>query len=330
MRAETAGSLREAVIRLGIPTYLSGMARGLLGRHPLQARHGRSKALREADLIILAGVACDFRLNYGRAFNRAATLVAANLSREELGKNCRPEIAVQAPADVFLKGMAERWSAGGGRWAEWQATLEGRDRERDAEIKGQAEEETEFVNPLFLCQQIEAAAAEESIFIGDGGDFVASAAYILRPRRPLSWLDPGVFGTLGAGAGFALGAKLVRPEAEVWLLYGDGSAAYSLAEFDTFSRHGIPVIGVVGTDGGWAQIAREQVEVFGDAVATELERTAYHQVVEGYGGEGMLVAEEPDVAGCLSRAQSIAASGRPALVNAFIGRTEFRKGSISM
>jgi len=53
----------------------------------------------------------------------------------------------------------------------------------------------------------------------------------------LCWLDPGAFGTLGVGGGFALGAKLCRPDAEVWIVYGDGSLGYSVAEFDTFTRH---------------------------------------------------------------------------------------------
>ena len=60
---------------------------------------------------------------------------------------------------------------------------------------------------------------------------------ICRPRGPLKWLDPGAFGTLGVGGGFALGAKLCRPDSEVWIVYGDGSLGYSLAEFDTYTRH---------------------------------------------------------------------------------------------
>ena len=58
-----------------------------------------------------------------------------------------------------------------------------------------------------------------------------------RPRAPLHWLDPGAFGTLGVGGGFALGAKLCRPDCDVWIIYGDGSLGYSIAEFDTFTRH---------------------------------------------------------------------------------------------
>ena len=119
-----------------------------------------------------------------------------------------------------------------------------------------------------MCRAIEALLPRDSVIVADGGDFVATASYVLRPRGPLSWLDPGVFGTLGVGAGFALAAKLLRPEAEVWLLYGDGSVGFSLAEADTFARHGVPVVAVVGNDAGWTQIAREQVEVLGDDVGT--------------------------------------------------------------
>ena len=44
------------------------------------------------------------------------------------------------------------------------------------------------------------------------------------------------------GGGFALGAKLVRPDAEVWIIYGDGSLGYSVAEFDTFTRHKVGLL----------------------------------------------------------------------------------------
>ena len=146
----------------------------------------------------------------------------------------------------------------------------------------------------------------------------------------MSSLDPGPFGTLGVGAGFALGSKLCRPEAEVWILYGDGSAAYSLAEFDTFVRHGLSVIAVVGNDACWSQIAREQNEMLKDDVGTVLRRTDYHRVAEGYGGAGLLLDRPDQVESGLREAQALARSGKPVLVNAMIGETGFRKGSISI
>ena len=114
------------------------------------------------------------------------------------------------------------------------------------------------------------------------------------------------------------------------MLFGDGSLGYSLAEFDTFARHGLPVIAVVGNDAGWTQIAREQIEVLGDDVGTVLARTDYHEAAGGYGGEGLLLERPEDVPAVLAEAKRIARAGRPVLVNAQIGRTAFRKGSISL
>ena len=324
--------VRRAVEALGCPVFLSGMARGLLGqRHPLLLRHRRGAALREADLVLLAGVPCDFRLDYGRAINPHARIVAANLSAAQARKNRRPTVAAVGDPARFIVSLAPLLGAGGSaRWTAWLATLRARDDERAAEIERLAGTTTEHVNPLDLCRAIEAVLPGDSVIVADGGDFVGTAAYILSPRGPLSWLDPGPFGTLGVGAGFALGAQLCRPRAEVWLLYGDGSAAFSLAEFDTFVRHGLAVIAVVGNDGAWSQIARGQVELLRDDVGTVLRRTDYQRVAEGYGGKGLRITRPEELATTLREAQAIARSGIPVLVNALIGKTEFRAGSIAI
>jgi acetolactate synthase-1/2/3 large subunit len=325
-----AARIAEAVAALGLPVYLSGMARGLLGReHPLQLRHQRRAALKEADCVILAGVPCDFRLDYGRHIRRTATVIAANRSPREARLNRCPTLAVAGDAGLFLCRLAEMAGEPRAREA-WIAQLRARDDEREQEIEQQAEATAEFVNPLRLCREIDRAAGDRAVLVADGGDFVATASYIVRPRSPLGWLDPGVFGTLGVGAGFGLGAKLCRPDDEVWILFGDGAAGFSLAEFDTFARHGVPVIAVVGNDGGWTQIAREQVKLLQDDVGTVLGRAAYHDVVRGFGAEGILVREAAELRPALERARAAAREGRAALVNVWLDRTDFREGSISM
>ncbi len=342
LEAGETGELAAAVERLGMPVYLSGMARGLLGRaHPLQMRHKRRKALKAADLVILAGVPCDFRLEYGRQIAGRAKVISANRSREDLTKNRRPTLGALCDPARFLRALAERVGAGetpsGGRRrsersnrSEWLAELRQNDREREREIDEMARRATDFVNPLALCREIEAALDDDSVLVADGGDFVATASYTVSPRGPLSWLDPGVFGTLGVGGGFAVGAKLCRPGSEVWVIYGDGSAAYSLAEFDTCVRHGLGLIAVVGNDASWAQIAREQVEILEDDVGTVLLRTDYDKVAEGYGGVGFKLERPQDAPEVLRAAKAEARAGRPVLVNALLGKTDFRKGSISM
>ncbi len=351
---QPAAALAAAVARLGMPVYLSGMARGLLGRdHPHQMRHKRRKALAEADLVILAGVPCDFRLDYGRHLPRRATVVSVNLSGEDLKKNRRPQIGVRASPGAFLTKLGERSAAGDARWADWRSRLAARDQAREDDIDRRAglepqdpevtalsddasgagarsTEEPQYVNPLAFFRALDPLLDDNSVLVADGGDFVATASYTLRPRGPLRWLDPGVFGTLGVGGGFAVGAQAVLPDAEVWLIWGDGSSAFSLAELDTCARHGLPVIAVVGNDASWAQIAREQVEMLGDACGTELARTDYHRVAEGYGAHGLLLDRIEDAHAVLSEAKRVAKTGKPVLINVLLAGTDFRKGSISM
>lgn len=330
VQAAQADALAEAVARLGIPVYLSGMARGLLGpAHPLQLRHQRRHALREADCVLLAGVPCDFRLDYGRHVRRSATLIAANRSAKEARLNRRPDVAAIGDAGAFVQALAQQ-APDPSRLSGWLATLRARDEAREAEIDAQAALAGEFVNPLALLRALEREAAADAVFVADGGDFVATASYVLHARGPLAWLDPGAFGTLGVGAGFALGAATTKPGRELWIVFGDGACGFGLAEFDTFVRHGIPVIALVGNDAGWTQIAREQVKMLKDDVATVLARTAYHEVAAGFGAAGLLIRRPDEVTPVLRQARELARQGRPVLVNVWLDKTEFREGSLSM
>ncbi|MFA5938019.1 MAG: thiamine pyrophosphate-binding protein [Sinimarinibacterium sp.] len=325
-------ALRAAVEKLGIPVYLSGMGRGLLGAdHPLQFRHRRRDALRAADLVILAGVPCDFRLDYGAHIRPRTPVIAVNRSREDLRLNRRPDVGALADASGFLRALAQGQRAAVPDRSAWFAELRARDAEREAEIFAQsAAAAAEGLNPLALCKQIDAQLADDSVIVADGGDFVATASYILRPRGPLGWLDPGVFGTLGVGAGFALAAKLCRPQSEVWALFGDGALGYSLMEFDTFVRHRIAVVAVVGNDACWSQIAREQVEVLKDDVGCPLRRSDYERAAEGLGARGFVIRDPGQTEAVLRAARQAAQAGEPVLVNALLGTSDFRKGSISM
>ena len=330
--ATGAARLAADVRALGVPVYLSGMARGLLGAaDPLQLRHRRKQALREADLVLLAGVPADFRLDYGRQISRKARarrrpIAARASSRSTAG----PTLAIAGAPELALAGIAAAVGPGP-RWQPWLAALRARDAARDGEIARDAAGPGDGgLNPLALCTAVDAALATDSVIVADGGDFVATASYVLRPRAPLGWLDPGVFGTLGVGAGFALGAKLVRPDADVWVLYGDGSFGYSLAEADTFARHGLGIVAVIGNDAAWTQIAREQIEVLRDDVGTVLASSDYERAAEGLGACGRRLEAGDDVAAGLAEARAVARGGRPVYVNARIGRTAFRKGSISM
>jgi acetolactate synthase-1/2/3 large subunit len=330
--ARQADVTAQAIERIGIPVYLSGMARGLMGpSHPLHRRHQRRKAIREADLVVLAGVPSDFRLDYGRHVRRSACLVSANRSRIDLNRNRRPDIGANCDAGLFLRQLSGALATNNcGPWDEWQETLLARDNEREAQIDRSAAETADCINPVKLLRTIDAQLVNNSMIVADGGDFVGTASYIVKPRGPLCWLDPGVFGTLGCGAGFALGASLCRPDHDIWAVFGDGSVGYALAEFDTFVRHGIPVIAVVGNDASWAQIAREQVKMLDDDVGTVLARSNYHDVATALGGHGILLKHSDQIHASLKEARDTAGTGVPVLINAWLDKTDFREGSLSM
>ena len=332
--ASEVPAIAGALESIGAPIFLAGGARGLLGRdHHLQFRHKRTAALKAADVVIVLGFPLDFRLGYGRSINSKAKLVTVNLAVEALSQNRRPTLGVHAHPGRFVTQLAASLGGEGARppWAAWFEQLRENEAARDAEIVEQGAAACEGgVNPIQLFLRLEELMADDSVLCVDGGDFVATAAYIVRPRRPLSWLDPGVFGTLGVGGGFAVASCAVRPEAEVWLIYGDGSSAYSLSEIDTCVRKGLAPIALIGTDASWQQIARDQIELLGDACGTELLRTAYHTVAEGYGGRGLLLDDPAKIDETLREAQAIAKQGKPVVVNVMIGKTDFRKGSISM
>ncbi len=336
--------VREALEKMGVPCFLGGMSRGCLGKNsPIHIRQKRSLALKDADVIILAGAVADFRLSYGRIFSKQSKVVSVNRSESNMKLNSdynwKAHMYVQGDPGSFLVSVAKELGDSFQCDESWPQYLKKRDLEKDAVNLAKSKELPEqHLNPLKVLYRMEEALDEGAVLVTDGGDFVGSAAHILRPSGPLKWLDPGAFGTLGSGGGFALGAKLVNPDADVWIVYGDGSLGYSIAEFDTFERHKIPVIAVVGNDACWTQIAREQIPMFKSDVACNLKYCDYEMVARGFGGEGFKIDRNSDDASSddasidqvFKEAKRISKSGKPVLINALIGKSNFREGSISI
>jgi len=327
-------SVATAVKKMGIPMFCGGMSRGIAGQScPHQFRHARSAALKSADLIILAGAVCDFRLGYGKSLGRGAKVVAVNRGKEQLYKNSdmfwKPTLAVQGDPGQFLVDLGGSLGAGGA-WEDWLEECRGREvAKEEANAQLALSPAGGRLNPLALLRTLEDLLPPEALLVVDGGDFVATAAYTLRPRAPLCWLDPGAFGTLGVGGGFALGAGVACPGKEVWMIYGDGALGFSLPEFDTLVRTGCRVVALVGNDAAWTQIAREQQPMLGSRVACDLRYTAYERAAEGLGAQGLSLKEGDDVKAVLLKARELAKEG-PVLINAEIGSTSFRDGSISV
>jgi len=153
----------------------------------------------------------------------------------------------------------------------------------------------------------------DATVIGDGGDIVTTAARVLDAYKPGHWLDPGGLGCLGVGTGYAIAAKLARPQEQVLIVNGDGSFGLNGFEFETMVRHKLPVVSVIGNDGAWGENKRPQQQRFGHTVAQVLSQDVrYDKVVEALGGYGELVTDPKEIRPALERAFK---AGVPACVN---------------
>jgi thiamine pyrophosphate-dependent acetolactate synthase large subunit-like protein len=279
---------------------------------------------------MLAGVPCDFRLDYGRQINSQTKLVGINRSKIDLHRNRKPNVAVMADPLDFIIALEQK-SVSTNR-EEWVHQLRERDNQRENKIIQDSVVSTsgDGINPVKLFTELRQRINPNNSIVADGGDFVGTASYVLRPNRPLSWLDPGAFGTLGIGGGFALGAKLNSPASTVYIIYGDGSSAYSLMEMDTFMRHDLPVIAIIGNDASWSQIARDQVDILKDDVGTGLRHSKYEKVAEAFGATGKTVRTIEEFISALDDAHRCVNEGKSYIINAILAPSDFRKGSLSM
>ncbi len=323
--------LAATLERFGAPVFLNGMARGGLPQgHPLLFSRSRRFALSQADVVVVLGTPFDFRVDYGRTptWNADAKIVQIDLDAAELGRNRRIDVAVHADSGLALEALANEL----GKplpFADWVATVRADEDKRRAKMEAEIGSNDSPPNPLRVCAELGKRLGPNDVVIGDGGDFVATAAYVLKMQWPQIWMDPGPLGTLGVGPGYAMAAKLARPDANVVLVYGDGSFGLHAMEFEAMARQDIPVVSVIGNDAGWTQIRRGQIDIFGEprAVATALDYTRYEKVVEACGGRGFWVESIEQLGPALDEAF---ACKKPACVNVKIAKSDFRKGAISV
>ncbi len=325
----------EFVRTFGMPIYVNGLGRGSLPPdEPHFFSRTRKPALQGADVVLIFGTPLDFRLGYGREshINPEAKLIQIDLDPRELGRNRACEVGIVGDTGVVMEQLTQAARAEGYSKAmvkPWLDELRKREQAAFAKVRPELESDAVPINPLRACKEIADSVGENAIFIGDGGDFVATAASIVRVYQSGHWLDPGPLGTLGVGPGYAMAAKLAKPDSPVIIIYGDGAFGLHAMEFEACVRQKINVVGVIGNDAGWTQIRRGQMQLYGGerAVATALSFTRYDKVVEALGGHGEYVERPQDIRPAMERAL---AAGKPACVNIKIGGSDFRKDAISI
>src|SRR3984893_1206792 len=306
-----ASALLLLAEELQIPALLNGMARGAVpADHPMAFSRVRGKALGEADVALIVGVPMDFRLGFGKVFGPQTQLIVADRG-EPVREHPRPIAAgLYGDLTAILSALA---ATAGTPHQDWVDEL------RTAETAARAREKAELaddripLHPMRVYAELAPLLDRDAIVVIDAGDFGSYAGRVIDGYLPGCWLDSGPFGCLGSGPGYALAAKLARPDRQVVLLQGDGAFGFSGMGGDTLLRHNVPVVSVIGNNGIWGLEKHPMEAIYGYSVVAELRPgTRYDEVVRALGGRGERLSTPAELRPALKRALG---SDLPAVVN---------------
>jgi acetolactate synthase-1/2/3 large subunit len=303
-------ALRHCVEALRVPCFANGLGRGCLpADHELAFSRTRS-ALKEADVVVVVGTPLDFRLSFGR-FGSARVVHMVDAAENRAG-HVPDSVSVAGDIGAVLSALA----AGGGPLVShepWVASL------REREVAARSAESSlltsssEPIHPARVYGELATRLERDAVVIGDGGDFVSWAGRLVDSYQPGCWMDPGPYGCLGTGLGYAMAARVAHRDRQVVLMLGDGAAGFSLLDVDSLVRHGLPLVMVVGNNGIWGLEKHPMRAVYGYDVAADLQpECRYDSVVSALGGAGELVRRVDEVGPALDRAL---AAGVPYLIN---------------
>jgi acetolactate synthase I/II/III large subunit len=308
---DAVAALREAAEALQIPVIANGMGRGVLpSGHALSFARARRAALSGADVVAVIGTPLDFRLGFGE-FGEAQVVHIVDAPSQR-ASHVTPAVSPAGDLRAILTAIAD-FSGTRADHADWVESLRTVEDAARAKETADLEADSELIKPSRVYGELRKVLEPDAVTIGDGGDFVSYAGKYLEPAQPGTWLDPGPYGCLGTGMGYAMGARVTYPDRQICVLLGDGAAGFSLMDVESLVRQRLPVVIVVGNNGIWGLEKHPMQALYGYDVAAELQPgLRYDKVVEALGGGGELVEKAADLGPALRRGFD---AGVPYLVN---------------
>ncbi|MQA17034.1 MAG: hypothetical protein GEV09_23750 [Pseudonocardiaceae bacterium] len=309
--SDATEELQKFAEATNIPVLTTPQGRGAIPEdHELAPWQARSKAFRESDVLVVVGTRANYILSHlsESRFNSDARVVNINVDGLEMHRNRQPDVSLIGDAKRVLQQILDHFGEEPlePAWADWVKALTSNHQERNIKNEEAMSTDAVPVHPLRLCKEVRDFAGRDAVLVVDGQEILTYGRQSIPTYTPRRRLNSGVFGTMGVGLPFGVGAKVAKPDAQVIVLHGDGSFGLAAMELDTAARHNIAIVVVISLNGGWT------ADPQGDKPGRYLGYTRFDEVAKTLGCHGEYVENPADIHGALQRAT---ASGKPAVVN---------------
>jgi len=302
LKSNASDMLRELVDATGIPVALTLLGLGgFPASHPLNlgmmGMHGEAwvnHAIQESDLLIALGMRFDDRVT-GRLATYApgARKIHVELDPSEINKNVKVDVALVGDVRTVLQALVPH--ARKGDRAGWLARID--QMKGDSAVRDiQALPDSGTLYAAHVIHDLWRATEGQALVVTDVGQHQMWEAQYYKHESPRSLLTSGGLGTMGFALPAAIGGKLARKDASVWVVVGDGGFQMTACELTTCAQENIKV-NVAIINNGYLGMVRQWQEFFygGRYVATPIRSPDFVKLAEAHGLAARRVTQRSEV-----------------------------------
>jgi acetolactate synthase-1/2/3 large subunit len=310
LQSSAMHEVRQFAERINCPVAMTLLGLGgFPASHPLNVgmmgMHGEAwvnHAIQEADLLLAFGMRFDDRVTGNlKTYAQHARKIHIDIDPSEINKNVAADAAIVADLRETLKELIELvGTCDHGPWLKYIASMKGNSAVRDI----QTLPDNGHLYAPHVINDIWRITEGKAIVVTDVGQHQMWEAQYYHHETPRSLITSGGLGTMGFGLPAAIGAKLARPDAEVWAIVGDGGFQMTQAELSTAAQEGVKV-NVAVINNGYLGMVRQWQEFFYERryAATPLRSPDFVKIAEAHGLLGLRVEKRSEVDDVVRRAR---------------------------
>lgn len=345
IRGDATNELRTLAEMTGIPVVTTLMARGAfpdshqqnLGMPGMHGTVAAVAGLQKSDLLIALGARFDDRVT-GKldSFAPEAKVIHVDIDPAEIGKNRNADVPIVGDVKLAISELIEalRKITGGqersdggmnpadprANQADWWEYLNGIQATYPLSYDPQHDGS---LSPEYVISQLGKIAGPDAIYVAGVGQHQMWAAQFISYENPRTWLNSGGLGTMGYAVPAAMGAKMARPDAEVWAIDGDGCFQMTNQELATCAVEGVPIKVALINNGNLGMVRQWQTLFYEERysqtdLATHSRRIPdFVKLAEALGCVGLRCEREEDVVDVINQARAI--NDRPVVIDFIVG-----------